>query len=218
MKEPYQIPIKRNKSDTKRRLIQAVGAVMNNQGFKSLTISKIAREAQVDRKLIHRYFGGLNGLIEAYIMENDYWMIFSERLKEAIREYNESSPQPLITSILVDQFNSFNKDVDMQNLILWELTSKSALMRSIHNTREMLGQQLLELTDPHFQESVVDFRAIGALLVGGIYYTILHTRHNGSMFSDIDINSDKGQMQITTAISQIVDWAFNSSSKKNTSV
>ncbi len=65
MKEPYQIPFKRNKSDTKRRLIPSVGVVMNTQRFKSLTISKIAREAQVDRKLIHWYFGGLNGPIES---------------------------------------------------------------------------------------------------------------------------------------------------------
>ena len=213
MKEPYQNNFKRNKPETMRRIIQSVGIVMKTQGFESLTISKIAREAQVDRKLITRYFGGLNGLIEAYILEKDYWMIFSEQLKAAIIEFSEASPKPLITSILVDQFNSFYKDVDMQNLILWELTSSSKLMRSIHNTREMLGQQLLELTDAHFEKTGIDFRAVAALLVGGIYYTILHTRHNGSMFSDVDINSEKGQLQITTAISQVVDWAFTASSK-----
>lgn len=212
MKEHFQNPIKRNKEDTKRRLIQSVGAVMGNEGFKALTITKIAREAQVDRKLIHRYFGGLNGLIEAYIMENDFWMIFSEKLKEIVNNYKEQSPQPLITSILVNQFNAFHKDTEMQNLILWELTSKSPLMRSIHNTREMLGQQLLELTDPHFEKSSVNFRAVAALLVGGIYYTILHTRHNGKMFSDINILSEHGRQEIMTAIGQVVDWAFTSAS------
>jgi AcrR family transcriptional regulator len=212
MKKPYQNNFKRNKPETMRRIIQSVGIVMKTQGFESLTISKIAREAEVDRKLITRYFGGLNGLIETYIMEKDYWMIFAEQLKAAIKEFNETSPKPLITSILVDQFNSFYKNVDMQNLILWELTSSSKLMRSIHNTREMLGQELLELTDTHFQKTGIDFRAVAALLVGGIYYTILHTRHNGSMFSDVDINSEKGQLQITTAISQVVDWAFTARS------
>ena len=208
MKDDLQKPNKRNKEDTKRKLILSVGVVMNDQGFKALTISKIAREAQVDRKLIHRYFGGLNGLIEAYIIENDYWLIFAGKLKEVISEYSEQSTRGLVTNILVDQFKSFYSDLDMQNLILWELTFKSPLMRSIHNTRELLGQQLLELTDPDFSTSKVNFRAVAALLVGGIYYTILHTRHNGGMFSDVDISSEKGRHDLITAIGQIVGWAY----------
>ncbi|WP_429382258.1 TetR/AcrR family transcriptional regulator [Mucilaginibacter sp. UYCu711] len=67
MKEDLQNSLKRNKNDTKRRLIGSVGVVIKTYGFNGLTITKIARQAQVDRKLIHRYFGGLNGLIESYI-------------------------------------------------------------------------------------------------------------------------------------------------------
>ena len=52
-------------------------------------------------------------------------------------------------------------------------------MRRIHRTRGLMGQQLLEITDEHLATEVVNFRAIAALLVGGIYYTILHSRHNG---------------------------------------
>lgn len=66
MKERFENPFERNKEDTKRRLIEAVGVEMQIEGFNLLTITKIAREAQVDRKLVHRYFGGLNGLIEVY--------------------------------------------------------------------------------------------------------------------------------------------------------
>jgi len=71
-----------------------------------------------------------------------------------------------------------------------------------------MGQKFLEMTDSHFKESKVNFRPIAALLVGGIYYTILHTIFNGSSFTDMDINSEEGRQSILVAIEQIVHWAY----------
>lgn len=55
----------KDKENTKRKLIQAVGEVIQSEGFHNLKISKISKKANVDRKLIYRYFGNLNYLIEA---------------------------------------------------------------------------------------------------------------------------------------------------------
>lgn len=87
----YGIKMK-DKENTKRKLIKAVGEVIKVEGFQSLKISKISQYANVDRKLIYRYFGNLNYLIEAYILENDYWMVFSNNMKQMLAdkeaEYN----------------------------------------------------------------------------------------------------------------------------------
>ncbi|WP_179413770.1 TetR/AcrR family transcriptional regulator [Mucilaginibacter sp. E4BP6] len=58
----------KDKEATKRKLIDAVGIIIKRDGFSALKISTIAKVAEVDRKLIYRYFGGLNHLIEAYII------------------------------------------------------------------------------------------------------------------------------------------------------
>lgn len=163
--------------------------------------------------MIYRYFGNVNYLIEAYVIENDYWMKFSDKVREMIDQNSYSGSQPLITDILQNQFKFFFSEPEMQALILWEISGDSPLMRSIHNARESMGQKFLELTDSHFKGTNVNFRAIAALLVGGIYYTILHTRFNGGMFSDIDVNSEEGKNEILMAIKQIVGWAFHEASK-----
>jgi AcrR family transcriptional regulator len=203
----------KNKEKTKRKLVWAVGEMIRLDGFDSLSASKVARKAEVDRKLIGRYFGGLQKLIEAYVMENDYWILFTDRVNEILGSTEFPSSKELITSILQNQFSYFIAEKNMQRLILWELTTSSPLMKSIHNARESLGQKLLEITDPHFKNSNVNFRAIGALIVGGIYYTILHTIYNGGTFTDMDINSDDGQKEILRAIGQIVDWAYKEADK-----
>ncbi len=198
----------KNKENTKRKLIWAVGEIIKMDGFESLSASKVARKAEVDRKLIGRYFGGLSQLIEAYVVENDYWMLFTDHIKEIIKSNSYSGSQELITSVLQNQFGYFYSEKDMQRLILWELTSNSPLMKSIHNARESMGQKFFELTDEHFKQTDVNFRAIGALLVGGIYYTVLHTIYNGGKFADLDISTEEGQKEILKAIGQIVGWAY----------
>ncbi len=198
----------KDKELTKRKLIQAVGAVIREQGFDALKISTVAKKAEVDRKLVYRYFGSLNHLIENYIVENDYWLVFAEQLKRLISENNYSDTQTLITDILQNQYKFFSEEKDMQRIILYELSSNSPLMKSIHNTREAMGERFLNATDQHFEGSSVNFRAVSALLVGGIYYTILHTIFNGTTFSNMDISSDTGKAAMLKAIGQIVHWAY----------
>jgi AcrR family transcriptional regulator len=198
----------KDKEQTKRKLIQAVGEIIKTEGFSNLKISKIAKKAEVDRKLIYRYFGSLNYLIEAYVVENDYWMVFSDKMKEMLNQENYSGSEGIITAILQNQFKFFISQKEMQRLILWELSVDNPLMRSIHNARESMGHKFLELTDEHFGNSKVNFRAVAALLVGGIYYTILHTVYNGGAFAGMDINSEAGKDELLKAIGQIVGWAY----------
>jgi len=214
MKNKESLLTIKNKELTKNKLLSAIGEIIKIEGFASLkSASKVARFAGVDRKLIGRYFGGLNQLIEAYVVENDYWLLFTEKINDLLKSNDYPGSKELITSILQNQFTYFSSDKDMQRLILWELTANSPLMKSIHNARESMGQKLLETTDEHFNGSKVNFRAIGALLVGGIYYTILHTIHNGGKFSDLDVTSSEGQEQILNAIEQIIGWAYDEAEK-----
>ena len=198
----------KDKENTKRKLIQAVGEVIIAEGFHNLKISKISSKANVDRKLIYRYFGSLNYLIEAYILENDYWMVFADNMKQMLVDKQFPGSEELITEILQNQFKYFASQKEMQRLILWELSVGSPLMRSIHNTRETLGEEFLNMSDRHFQDSKVNFRAIAALLVGGIYYTVLHTVYNGGTFVGMDLNTQNGKEDLLKAIGQIVHWAY----------
>ncbi|MDT3402330.1 TetR/AcrR family transcriptional regulator [Mucilaginibacter terrae] len=199
----------RNKEQTKRKLIDTVRLIFQKEGYAGLGLNKIARIAGVDKKLIYRYFGNLDGLIEAYVMDTDYWMRFADGVRELSVPAEVQDLKKLLGAILKNQFLYFYEDQEMQQLILWELSAKSDLMRSIHHTREEMGKSLLELTDPHFKNKAVNFRAIAALLVGGIYYTILHTRHNGGMFSDVDLSTPEGRQEIIKAIDQVLDLTFS---------
>ncbi|WP_183557508.1 TetR/AcrR family transcriptional regulator [Mucilaginibacter sp. SP1R1] len=198
----------KNKELTKRKLVIAVGELLKSEGYKGLGVNRIAKQAGVNKKLIYRYFGNVNFLIETYVIENDYWLKFSKLILESIEKESPASIQAFIADVLKNQFSYFLNEKEMQRLILWEISTNSPLMNSIHNARESAGQGLLELTDLHFKNNTVNFRAIAALLVGGIYYIVLHMQSNAGQFCDLDISSENAQAEVMRAIDQIVGWAF----------
>lgn len=204
----------KNKEQTKRKLIEAVAVIFRTEGYRGLGVNKVAKLAGVHKKLIYRYFGGFEQLVEAYVVETDYWMQFADNMKQLSVPKDLAETKRLIGYVLKNQFLYFQSNKEMQQLILWELSTDSNLMRSIHRTREAMGQQLLELTDPYFAKSQINFRAVAALLVGGIYYTILHTHHNGGMFSDVNLATETGKNDILKAIDQILNLLFENVSYK----
>ncbi len=198
----------RNKDQTKRKLIEAVGEIIKTNGYIGLGVNKIAKTAGVDKKLIYRYFGNINYLIECYLNENDYWIVLSNKFNEDIDQNSDPNIEALVTGYLQNNFKFFYSEVEMQRLILWGISNASPLIKGIHKVRENIARECFQLTDPYFKGSNVNFRAITALVVGGIYFTILHTRHNGGIFCDLDINSEDGKAEIIKTIKQITGWAF----------
>jgi hypothetical protein len=139
---------KDNKEGAKRRIIRAVGEILKTEGYSGLRVTKIARKAGVDRKLIGKYFTSLNRLIGAFILENDYWMIFKDKVKDILNGCDYADSESLITDSLQNQFKFYFTGKVMQTLILLEISGAGPLLHSIHNAKERLGQKLLELTPP----------------------------------------------------------------------
>lgn len=209
-KEPVK---QRNKELTKRKLINAVGEIIRTQGYTGLGVNKIAKKAEVSKKLIYRYFGNVDNLIEEYIVEKDYWTTYAKQIQKIVIDNRESPLKEIVTHILESQFNYFFTEAEMQKIVLWELSEANPLMRSICNVREQIGSEFFKLTDEHFKNSNINFRGVGALLVAGIYYLVLHAKTNGSTFCEIDINKESGRNEILKAIKLINEWAFQAGNK-----
>jgi AcrR family transcriptional regulator len=199
----------KDKEQTKQRILDAVGELFKSEGQSGLNIARIAKKAGVDRNLIYRYFGAdVKRVMEAYIVQKDYWLKFAERIKSEAEKNNHETSKDLIIDILQKQWQYFSADKEMQHLILWELSGRSELMRSIHNTRELSNESILEMADVHFQDSDIKLRPLIVLLLGGIYYANLHAMYNGNFISGMDVKSEQGQKDILKAIRQILDWAY----------
>ena len=70
----------RNRGETEKRILEAVGRIVESDGFEKVGINAVANEAGVSKMLIYRYFSSIDGLLAAYIKQNDYWLNISLEL------------------------------------------------------------------------------------------------------------------------------------------
>lgn len=96
----------------------------------------------------------------------------------------------------------------MQKIILWQISERTPLMRRVSEEREIEGAKLLNMADPFFGGSGVSFKAVEALLLGGIYYVIMHAENNQSTVCGIDANLERDRTVLLDTISQVIGWAW----------
>ena len=205
----------KNRKLTERKLIDAVGDIIRSTGYTGLGVNAIAKNAGVSKKLIYRYFGTVDSLIETYLVERDYWVTFSKKVSDAAVASNKKQTMiEFSSSIFENQFDFFFNEDEMQRIILWEISEKNNILNDLSRKREAMGEELLKLTDPYFKDSDVNFRAVSAIIICGIYYSVLHTKKNASTICGLDLNTEAGRKEITKAIRKIVELCFGSKKKK----
>ncbi|RZJ87098.1 MULTISPECIES: TetR/AcrR family transcriptional regulator [Pedobacter] len=200
----------RNKERTKENLITALRKILKKDGFSGLNISRVAQVAKVDRRLIYDYFGSLEGLVKEYLNTNDYWKISSEEIGEIVQNNKADAGKTLAYNVLENQFDSLIKNEEMRRIITWGLSEKLPILKALDLKREDIGNQVLSgVFDGHFESSSKNFRAMYALLMGGVYYLTLHAKMQENPFCGIDLQESSGQEEIKKALRQFIDLAYS---------
>lgn len=198
----------RNKEKTKLKLINAVGEIIRTEGYTKLGVNNIANKADVSKKLIYRYFETAENLIETYVRGKDYWLTFNTAVDKMVAEHQVNFGKDLAVSILENFFHHLQTVPEMQKVILWEISEKNTLMQEVSAVRERFGSDLFKMTDPLFDGTDVDLRAVYALLLGGIYYLTLHSNASGGGFCEINMETVEGKNRIIKAFKYIASHVF----------
>jgi len=194
----------RNKERSKQKFLEAVGTILKTEGYAGLKVNTIAATAGVDKKMIYKYFGGTEQLIDEYINSQDFW----SNVKGDITEIKDGG-QELSKQSLTQQFDYVAQNKNLQKIVLWGLAEKRASLKHIADEREATGELLLtQITDPYFGENATEYRAIMAILISGIYYLNMYKGVNGDTFCGIDLTQETGTNEIKRAIEKLIDLVY----------
>ncbi|MDV6169377.1 TetR/AcrR family transcriptional regulator [Flavobacterium sp. DG1-102-2] len=209
MEEQAKKTQERNKEKSKQRFLAAVGKLLKTKGFSALKVNDIAAAAGLDKKLIYKYFGGKDQLIDEYLVSIDFWSNIKEGDAPPVIT---DGGQEFVKQMLLQQFDYVGTNEEFQKILLWGLSEKRKSLQNLADEREVAGELLLQnITDPFFGAKAVNFRASMAIIISGIYYLNMYSNSSNSTFCGIDPAKEDGKESLKTALSGLVDMIYKDS-------
>ncbi|MBS2014044.1 MAG: TetR/AcrR family transcriptional regulator [Deltaproteobacteria bacterium] len=130
---------------TEEKLVAALGTVLRREGVAGLGINAIAAEAEVEKVLIYRYFGGLEGLMEAYGARSDFWPSLEELVGKGGEVLRDPDKPRAGARVLLNYARALRKRPLTLDLLAWECTHRNPLTVALEKVREAQSDELARL-------------------------------------------------------------------------
>lgn len=191
----------RNREDTQKLLVWAVGDLLGEKGFAGLGVNAVARRAGVDKVLIYRYFGGLPGLIRAFGQEGDFWPSMEELAGGDLDSFGQLSMEERLIAFGRNFISAIRRRPLTLEIMAWEMVERNGLTEELEIIREIRMLRFAEMFFP--VEGVrADLMAVIAVIGAGVSYLACRSRHI-RWYNGVDLENEKGWNRIEAGIEQI---------------
>ncbi len=196
----------RDRSATERRIFEAARALLAEAGFQGFGVNAIARRAGCDKQLIYRYFGGMDGLIDAIGADLNSWVeshVPDDPGGRFILTYGD-----LIERLLELYMRALREDHLMQRVIAWEVSESAPQVRRMAEARAKGIAAWIEkmrgsLTPP----KGVDTTATNAALMAAAQQIVLAAVTNG-FACGIPVKGEKDWAKLEAAVCRLAHNAY----------
>ena len=182
----YRAMSKRDREATERALIEAVGDVMARQGLGGLNAEAVARSAGVNKALVYRYFGSLDGLVERFARGNTFWPSAEEIIGGDWAAFLALPRSRQMAVAHRNLFFALRERPMTRQIMIWELIEDSPFVEALEREREQVAQQIFSRMGE--DRANPDMLAAAALFSGGVIYLLLRSRRTRE-FNSVDLGS-----------------------------
>jgi len=194
---------KARRQATEAKLVASVGAVLRDRGFQDLAIGTVAREAGVDKALVYRYFGGFDGLLEAWGRSAEFWPTLDEVLGAQREVLALDDPAEVAREILSRYAHGLLARPVTLELLAWECVERGPFAPALEATRERWSTALFGEAAAAGYPLAGSLPTLLSVFSAAINYLAVRSRHI-RVFGGIEIGSDEGWEAIEQAIEDAI--------------
>jgi AcrR family transcriptional regulator len=192
---------------TKRRLVDAVGAILARHGFTHLGVNAVAAQAGTDKALIYRYFGGFPRLLEAYAESAAFWPTTEEMAGGPLGELGALPLAARVARVVHSYIGQLRARPLTQEILAWELSERNEVTARLEEVRERRGLELMTVLARDLPPTV-DVAGVASILAGAVHYLLLRARRI-RVFNGIDLRREEGWARLEAAARTMVIGALS---------
>jgi AcrR family transcriptional regulator len=180
---------------TEARLFAALEDLLRKGGVAALGVNAVAERAEVEKVLIYRYFGGLEGLMAEYAKRSEFWPTLEEIIGPDPALLRDPDHARTAAKLLANYARALRKRPVTLNLLAWECAHRNPLTVALETVREERAQQVFQqLTAAGFPLRGPS-AALSALLSGAINYLAMRGREI-KVFAGLRLGDDAAWQEI----------------------
>ncbi len=190
----------KNKELTKQKILTAVEEILATEGYRALGINRVAKAAGIGKTLIYRYFGGLEGLLEAYGNTDRFWPTLDEIRGLPEQEFRALSLKERCRCIFRNFREALRSRPHTVAIYAWEMAENNAFAQHLGAVRAQTSIMLVkEMVGQHERKYSEYDQEITAILGAGLLHLIVR-EHFDSPFAGLELQDDETWERIDGAL------------------
>ncbi len=195
----------RSRIHTEQRLLEAVGQIISEEGVEQVGVNRVAVRAAVPKSLIYRYFGGMNGLMEAFIRQNNPTTLAPLPDLNSLRQATLEQLFSTLCDYIIDDYRLMRQNTQALDLLKVALFSPNDPTNTIINEKERVFRQFIDEVAAIIQTK--HGRAFAILVNSSMTMLVLLSQQQKSIL-EIDLSSEEGWLDIEQAMRNLFRGAY----------
>lgn len=196
----------RDRGATSARILTAATELLAEAGFQNFGVNAVARRAGCDKQLIYRYYGGMDGLVDAIGAELTRWI--EEKMPVGGNSGFLLTYGDLVEHMMMLFMQALRNDPLTRRIIAWEVSDNSPQVRRLSEARaRALGLWIDKVRGAMPPPKGLDHVALNAMLLAAVQHIVL-AGATASRFAGLDLATPKDWDRVARAVRKLVRGVY----------